>query len=90
MYMAPAARCLEQTGAVDGDFVADLLEEISHSLLQVYQLAGLFLHSLLVLLVGLLQICIHRSRFDLKGSLSLLAYIQANMNIESTSIIPYT
>lgn len=46
--------CLKQTGAVHGDFVTDLLQQLFDSLLQIHQLVGLVFQSLLVVLVGLL------------------------------------
>lgn len=48
---------LKQTGAVDGDFVTDLLKQFFHSLLQIHQLIGLVLQQLLIFIVALLKIC---------------------------------
>lgn len=48
---------LKQTGAVDGNFVTDLLKHFFHSLLQIHQLIGLVLQQLLIFIIVLLKIC---------------------------------
>lgn len=42
---------LEETGAVEGDFVADVGQKLFHGLLELHHLVGLFLQSSLVVLV---------------------------------------
>jgi len=48
---------LKQTGAVDGNFVTDLLKHFFHRLLQIHQLIGLVLQQLLIFIVALFKIC---------------------------------
>lgn len=48
---------LKQTGAVDGNFLTDLLQQVFHSLLQIHQLIGLVLQQLLIFIIALLKIC---------------------------------
>lgn len=48
---------LKQTGAVDGNFMTDLLKQVFHSLLQIHQLIGLVLQQLLIFIIALFKIC---------------------------------
>ena len=48
---------LEETGAVNGDFVADVIQKLFDRFLKLHHLVGLLLQRSLVVLVRLLQVC---------------------------------
>ena len=55
-----SSRLLEKTGAVNSDFLADVIQKFFDCFLKFHHLVGLLLQSSLVVLVRLLQDCTHR------------------------------